>query len=113
MGDERWVMGDEQLGGDITVQEFLDWRMKGVDFQLIDVREAYEFDLENLGGTLIPLSIFVEKTDLITKEKPVVVHCKSGARSQKAVDILRQKGFTNVFNLKGGMLAFATEKPTN
>lgn len=113
MGDGRWVMGDEQLSGDITVQEFLDWRMKGVDFQLIDVREAYEYDLENLGGTLIPLSIFVEKTDLITKVKPVVVHCKSGARSQKAVDILRQKGFTNVFNLKGGMLAFANEKPTN
>ena len=113
INDKRWVMGDEQLSGDITVQEFLDWRMKGVDFQLIDVREAYEYDLENLGGTLIPLSIFVEKTDLITKVKPVVVHCKSGARSQKAVDILRQKGFTNVFNLKGGMLAFANEKPTN
>lgn len=106
-------ISDEQLDVDITVQEFLDWRIKGVDFQLIDVREAYEFDLENLGGTLIPLSIFAEKTDSVTKEKPVVVHCKSGARSQKAVDILRQKGFTNVFNLKGGMLAFAIEKPIN
>ena len=113
MGDKRWAMGDKQVSGDITVQEFRDWQTKGVDFQLIDVREAYEYDLENLGGTLIPLSIFVEKTDLVTKEKPVVVHCKSGARSQKAVDILHKKGFTNIFNLKGGMLAFAIKKPTN
>ena len=76
---------------------------ENVDFQLIDVRETYEYEVANLGGTLIPLSILKEKTDLISKEKQVVVHCKSGGRSAKAIAQLEQLGFTNLWNLTGGI----------
>ena len=79
---------------------------ENVDFQLIDVREPYEYEVANLGGTLIPLSILSEKTDLISKEKQVVVHCKSGGRSAKAIAQLEALGFTNLWNLVGGIDAF-------
>ena len=93
------------------LKEILPYELKkmmaeNVDFQLIDVREPYEFEASNLGGILIPLSILSEKTDMISKEKQVVVHCKSGGRSTKAIAQLEALGFTNLWNLKGGIEAF-------
>ena len=79
------------------------------DFQLIDVREAYEYEVSNLGGTLIPLSILSENMDKIATDKTVVVHCKSGARSAKAIDFLKEHGVKNVLNLTGGIEAFEKE----
>jgi sulfur-carrier protein adenylyltransferase/sulfurtransferase len=93
----------------LSVQEFHRWQTQGIDFQLIDVREAYEYEVSNLGGTLIPLSILTEKLDFIEKNKPVVVHCKSGARSTKAILELKRLGFKNLLNLQGGILAYAKE----
>jgi sulfur-carrier protein adenylyltransferase/sulfurtransferase len=94
---------------EITVQELEKWRTQNIDFQLVDVREGYEYEAANLGGTLIPLNILANNLDLISKEKPVVVHCKSGARSVKAIELLKSHGFTNLINLKGGILAYAKE----
>ena len=94
---------------EITVQDFQKWRTQNIDFQLIDVREGYEYEAANLGGTLIPLNNLAHNLDMISKEKPVVVHCKSGARSAKAIELLKSYGFTNLFNLKGGILAYAKE----
>jgi sulfur-carrier protein adenylyltransferase/sulfurtransferase len=91
---------------EISVQDFRRWQTQNIDYQLVDVREAYEYEAGNIGGVLIPLSILPENMDIISKEKPVVVHCKSGARSQKAIALLKEKGFDNVFNLKGGILAY-------
>jgi adenylyltransferase/sulfurtransferase len=76
------------------------------DFQLIDVREAPEYAVQNIGGELTPLSIFKENISKIAKNKQVVVHCQSGKRSAEAVRILLDLGFNNVFNLKGGLNAF-------
>jgi len=76
------------------------------DFQLIDVREESEYLQKNIGGTLIPLSELAEKLALIDAEKETIVHCASGARSKKAVRILTEKGFKNVYNLKNGLLDF-------
>jgi len=76
------------------------------DFQLIDVREESEYLQKNIGGTLIPLSELTEKLALIDAEKETIVHCASGARSKKAVRILTEKGFKNVYNLKNGLLDF-------
>ncbi len=95
---------------EITVQELLRWREEGKDFQLIDVREPYEYEIANLEGELIPLSAVAESAHRIAKDKPVVVHCRSGVRSAKAIAELEQLfGFDNLYNLKGGILAWARE----
>ena len=80
------------------------------DFQLIDVREQYEYDSANLNGQLIPLASILKNADEISRDKPVIIHCKSGARSASAVNALQQQsGFTNLYNLKGGIMAWKKE----
>ncbi len=79
------------------------------DFQLIDVREQKEFDFSNIGGELIPLNTVPDNLDKISKDKKVVVHCRSGARSANAIQYLEQHGFTDLFNLKGGILAWSDD----
>lgn len=79
------------------------------DFQLIDVREKWENDIVNLGGNLIPLSTLETNLSQINTQLPIVVYCKSGARSLKAVELLHQKGFTNCSHLKGGLIAYQKE----
>jgi len=77
------------------------------NFQLIDVREPHEFIARNIGGELIPLSKILELSNQISREVPVVIHCQSGARSKKAIELLqREKGFENLNNLKGGLREF-------
>ena len=94
---------------EISATELKKMMTENVDFQLIDVREAYEYKAVNLGGILIPLSILSEKTDMISKEKQVIVHCKSGGRSTKAIAQLEALGFTNIWNLTGGIEAFSID----
>jgi adenylyltransferase/sulfurtransferase len=95
---------------EITVQELKAMQDSGEDFQLIDVREPNEYDFANLGGELIPLGTITNNADKIAKDKKVVVHCRSGARSGTAIKQLEQKyGFTNLYNLKGGILAYADQ----
>lgn len=73
------------------------------DFQLIDVREPFEYEIRNLGGELIPLGIILENVGKISKTKTVVLHCKSGSRSKKAIEQLEKLGFNNLYNLTGGI----------
>lgn len=94
---------------EISVQELQEKKEKGEDFQLIDVREDFEYEMSNLGGTLIPLGGILIEADKIDKTKPVVVMCRSGKRSAAAIMQLEQHGFTNLHNLKGGILAWAAE----
>ena len=80
------------------------------DFQLIDVREEHEFDEANLNGQLIPMGEVMDRLDEISKDKQVVVHCRSGKRSATVIGALEsQHGFTNLYNLKGGILAYIDE----
>jgi molybdopterin/thiamine biosynthesis adenylyltransferase/rhodanese-related sulfurtransferase len=80
------------------------------DFQLIDVREDYEYDICNLGADLIPLGNILSESDKISKDKTVVIHCKSGRRSATAILELQNRfGFENLYNLKGGILGYAAE----
>ncbi len=80
------------------------------DFQLIDVREQNEKDFADIGGELIPLNTIPHNVDKINKNKEVIVYCRSGGRSGQVVHFLESKhGFQNVFNLKGGILAWAKE----
>lgn len=94
---------------EISVQELKEKMDAGEDFQLIDVREDFEYEMSNLGGELIPLSGIMIESGKIDKNKPVFVQCRSGKRSAAAIMQLEQQGFTNLYNLKGGMLAWAEE----
>ena len=80
------------------------------DLQLIDVREEYEYDIANLNGELIPMGEILNSVEKIDRNKPVVIHCRSGARSATVIQQLeRMHGFTNLLNLKGGIIAYAKE----
>lgn len=95
---------------EISVKDLYDWQVKGEKYQLIDVREPYEYDIVNIGGELIPLATVSANPDRIEKDKKVVLHCKMGGRSAKAIRELEEKyGFENLYNLKGGILAYIDE----
>ncbi|MGB3466767.1 MAG: rhodanese-like domain-containing protein [Cyclobacteriaceae bacterium] len=95
---------------EITVQELKEWQDQGKDFQLIDVRETDEYEEANMDGKLIPLGTVEQHTEEIAKDKPVVVHCRSGKRSANAIAVLqRDHGYDNLYNLKGGILAWQDE----
>lgn len=92
----------------LTVQALYEMRASGQPFQLIDVRESYEYEIANLGGTLIPLNEVEARQGEIRRDIPVVVHCRSGKRSAQAIDRLRATGdWPNLHNLEGGLLAWA------
>ena len=95
---------------EVTVQELKNMMDSGADFQLIDVREPHEFDICNLGGELIPQGQIPQNADKISKSKQVIIHCRSGARSGNMVQWLEKNhGYENLYNLKGGILAWARE----
>jgi adenylyltransferase/sulfurtransferase len=75
------------------------------DFFLLDVREPNEFQIGRIpGSTLIPLGEVPRRTSEIPRDKEIIVHCKMGGRSAKAAAFLREQGYSNVKNLKGGIL---------
>ncbi|MDQ2658634.1 MAG: ThiF family adenylyltransferase, partial [Bacteroidota bacterium] len=95
---------------EVTVQELKDLMDSNADFQLIDVREPHEYDICNLNGELIPMSDVPNSVDKISRDKKVVIHCRSGKRSGDMLLWLEKNhGFTNLYNLKGGVLAWARE----
>lgn len=94
---------------EVTVEELKSKIDNKEDFQLIDVREQFEYDMSNLGGENIPLAGVLIEADKISKTKPVIIQCRSGARSAAAVMQLEQLGYTNLYNLKGGILAWKAE----
>jgi len=95
---------------EVTVRELKAMQESGEDFQLIDVREPHEYDICNLGGELIPQGEIPHSVGRVAKDKKVIVQCRSGARSGNMVQWLEKNhGFTNLYNLKGGILAWAKE----
>jgi sulfur-carrier protein adenylyltransferase/sulfurtransferase len=79
-------------------------------FELIDVREAFEYEIARIDGAkLIPLGEIAERADELQREQPIVVHCHSGRRSAEAVRQLQQRGFANVYNLEGGIDAWSDQ----
>ncbi len=104
-GEEKPATGNI---ADMTPEE-LKQKMDAGDKDLfvLDVREPNEYQICNLGGHLIPLNDLPKRVDELDKSKEIVVHCKMGGRSAKAVDYLKQQGFTNVHNLVGGINAWA------
>jgi rhodanese-related sulfurtransferase len=92
---------------EISVQELKAKIDNKEDFQLIDVRETFEYEVSNLDGENIPLGGILIEADKVSKDKPVIIQCRSGKRSAAAVMQLEaQYGYENLYNLKGGILAW-------
>lgn len=90
----------QQISAD-RLKQMLD---KKEDVFLLDVREDYEHEEFNIGGLLIPLDEIISKAGDIPTDKPVIVYCRKGIRSQLAIQRLEEKfGFTNLINLQGGL----------
>jgi adenylyltransferase/sulfurtransferase len=79
----------------------------GENIFVLDVREPHEYQICNLNGYLIPLGDLPKRMNELDSSREIVAHCRSGVRSGKAVDFLRQAGFRKVKNLAGGILAWA------
>jgi len=93
--------------GDIQVEELKQRLDEGDDIFVLDVREPHEYQICNLNGYLIPLGDLPKRVSELDSSKEIVAHCRSGVRSAKAVDFLKQAGFKKVHNLAGGILAWA------
>ena len=98
---------------EIQVEEFKRRLDAGEDLYILDVREPHEYQICNIHGHLIPLGDLPKRVHELDSSLEIVVHCKSGARSAKAVDFLRQSGFKRVTNLTGGILAWADRIDTS
>jgi adenylyltransferase/sulfurtransferase len=101
---------EEKPVKEITVKELYDMQVKGEKFQIIDVREPHEYEIVNIGADLIPLGNIIDRSGELLRDEKVIVHCKTGGRSAKAIRELEEKfGFKNLYNLKGGILAYIDE----
>jgi adenylyltransferase/sulfurtransferase len=104
------VKKNEREIKEITPTELATWRERGEDFQLIDVREKYEYDIVNLGGELLPLAEIESLTSRIDRHRKVVIHCKTGGRSAEAIRRLEERfGYTNLYNLRAGIIGYIHE----
>jgi len=109
--DYEQFCGTRQIGTTAAQQSLWDIepnelkrRMEtGQRFTLLDVREPHEYEICHLGGILMPLGELAERHHELDVDESIVVHCKMGGRSAKAVQMLRDLGFTDVVNLKGGI----------
>lgn len=94
---------------EISALEMKAWMDQGKEFQLIDVRESYETEIVSIGGVHIPMGEIPGRLEEIRRDVPLVIHCRSGARSAAICSFLSSSGFEDVYNLKGGILAYAHE----
>jgi len=95
---------------EITVKELKSKMDNGTDFQLIDVRESNERAFTNIGGDHISMGSIIQNLDKIRKDQDVIIYCRSGSRSAQVVNFLEMNhGFNNLYNLKGGILAWADQ----
>ena len=81
----------------------------GENLFILDVREPFEYQIANIGGTLIPQNDVPQRIGEIDRNREIVVHCKAGGRSQRIAEFLKQSGFPSVVNLAGGILAWSDE----
>ncbi|MGH7545370.1 MAG: ThiF family adenylyltransferase, partial [Gemmatimonadota bacterium] len=95
---------------EIGPTELRRWLDDGRDVQVLDVREPYEWDISHLDGArLIPLGSLPERMHELDSAREYVVHCRTGGRSARAVSLLRDAGFRKVWNLEGGINAWADQ----
>ncbi|TAF35206.1 MAG: rhodanese-like domain-containing protein [Cytophagales bacterium] len=97
---------------DITIEEFNKRLEAGEKLVVVDVREEWEFDEANLNGILIPLGELRDRLEELDayRNQEVIVHCRSGKRSETAKKFMLTQGFTHVRNMLGGILAYQALK---
>jgi sulfur-carrier protein adenylyltransferase/sulfurtransferase len=94
--------------GETTVEQLKQRLDRGEKVFILDVRNPEEVQISRIpGSVLLPLPSLPQRLHELDRDQEMVVHCKSGMRSQRAIDFLRQQGFTKLSNLKGGILAWA------
>ena len=93
----------------ITVKELKRSIDAGEDVFILDVREPWEYQIAQMGGKLIPQNEVPNRLAEIDRDREVIVHCRSGVRSQKIAEFLKQQGYPRVANLAGGILAWSDE----
>jgi sulfur-carrier protein adenylyltransferase/sulfurtransferase len=108
------IRGEEHVESakvpEITPVEMKKWMDEKRPFVLVDVREPHEFQICSIpGSTLIPLGDVPKRMNELNSADEIVVHCRSGMRSAKAVELLMQAGFRKIHNLKGGVLAWSDQ----
>ena len=99
--EELKISADE-----ITVEELKAKIDCSEDIFILDVREPHEYEICNLGGCLIPLNDLPNRMHELDSSNEIIAHCKTGQRSAKAVEFLKQAGFKKVKNLSGGIIAW-------
>ncbi len=92
---------------EISAEELVQWQQNGEIFQLVDVREPREYETSNIGGALMPLTTIATHIGKLYRDRKVVIHCRTGERSIRAIQELEDKfGFDNLYNLTGGIIAY-------
>ena len=101
----------EQENGvpEITVEELKQKLDNSEDINVLDVREPHEYEVANIGVRLIPLGELSQRLAELEQDDILAIHCKTGARSARAVKLLQDAGFENVYNVKGGITAWSEE----
>ncbi len=101
---------DEKMVPAISVNELKRKMDAREAFELVDVREPFEYEIARIDGAqLIPLGEIANRADELQRGQQIVVHCHSGTRSAQAVRLLQQRGFSNVYNLEGGIDAWSEQ----
>ena len=95
-----------QTEWDVSAAEVEKLRDEGADFVLLDVREPAELEICTLNGTNIPSGQLQGRLNELEHDAHIIVHCRNGGRSSKAVEMLRAAGFGNVWNMNGGIIAW-------
>ena len=101
----------EQANGvpEITVQDLKAKLDAGEPIKVLDVREPHEYEVANIGVRLIPLGELPQRLAELDHDESFAIHCKTGGRSAKAVKLMQDAGFGNVYNVKGGITAWSEE----
>jgi sulfur-carrier protein adenylyltransferase/sulfurtransferase len=96
---------------EITASELKQLMDEGADIQLIDVRQPDEYAFAKIeGAKLIPLGDIIRRMDELDETREIIIHCKMGGRSSRAIEALQQSGFKgNMRNLRGGITAWSNE----
>jgi sulfur-carrier protein adenylyltransferase/sulfurtransferase len=94
---------------EITVRDLKAKLDNGGGVSVLDVREPHEYEVANIGARLIPLGELPERLVELGKDETLAVHCKTGGRSARAVQLLKEAGFQDVYNVKGGITAWSEE----
>jgi rhodanese-related sulfurtransferase len=106
-GQEAPAPAATTQASEITAEELHRRLQKGDEVFILDVRNPEEYQICKIAGsTLLPLPALPQRFGELDRNREIVVHCKSGMRSAKAIQFLRQQGFTKLINLKGGIISW-------